>query len=140
MRKNVRAAQGASSGMLVFDQHRDAIFYLVVAVFIGVDLLQITILLPAIPGITAARLAGIVALTAFIAIAGFFYLTKNRVASSIVLLATAYIALVYAALKQGGAPAPTLIYAPFLPIVTTVLLGRKAGVVSVIVSAGVLAF
>lgn len=140
MRKKQSAAPGASSGMLVFDQHRGAVFYLVVGVFICVDLLQITILLPAIPGMTAARLAGVAALAAFIAIGGFFHFTKKLVTSSVVLLATAYIALVYAALKQGGAPAPTLIYAPFLPIVSTVLLGRKAGFVSLIISASVLIF
>ena len=140
MHSKPRAAQGASSGMQVFDQHREAIFYLVVAVFICVDILQITILLPAIPGVTAARLAGVLALAAFIAIAGFFHLTKNRVASSVALLSAAYAGLVFAALKQGGAPAPTLIYAPFLPIVTTVLLGRKAGLVSLVVSSGVMVF
>lgn len=140
MREKNGAAPGSSSGMLVFNQHREAIFYLVIAVFICIDLLQLAILLPAIPGLTAARMAGVAALAAFIAIAGFFHLTRKFEISVIVLLSVSYIALVYAALKQGGAPAPTLIYAPFLPIVTTVLMGRKAGIVSLIVSACVLMF
>ena len=118
----------------VFDGQRGAVFYLVMLVFVGVDLLQTFLMQGAVPGMTEPRLTGIVALFFFAVIAAFYKLTKQLKIASALLIAVAYVGAIYAALKQGGSPTPTLNYAPFLPIVTTVLLGRTAGVISLCVS------
>ncbi|MFC2953357.1 ATP-binding protein [Marinicaulis aureus] len=114
----------------VFKSQRGAVFYLVTLVFVGVDLLQTFLMQGAVPGMTEPRMTGIVALFFFAVIAAYYRLTGQLKIASIVLIAVAYAGSVYASLKQGGSPAPTLNYVPFLPIVTTVLLGRSAGAIS----------
>jgi len=118
----------------VFKSQRGAVFYLVTLVFVGVDLLQTFLMQGAVPGMTEPRVTGIIALFFFAVIAAYYRLTGQLKIASIVLIAVAYAGSVYASLKQGGSPAPTLNYVPFLPIVVTVLLGRSAGVISLCVS------
>ncbi len=124
----------------VFGGQRGAVFYLVTLVFVGVDLLQTFLMQGAVPGMTEPRLTGIVALFFFAVIAAFYKFTGQLKIASALLIAVAYVGAIYAALKQGGSPTPTLNYAPFLPIVTTVLLGRTAGVISLCVSIAAIIF
>lgn len=124
----------------VFEEHRGPVFYLVTVVLMLIAAIQTFVMQGPVPGMTEARWGGVAALLFFAVTAGAYRLTGRLRAASIVLLAVTYAASIYSALKQGGAPAPTLAYAPFLPIVATVLLGRAAGVISVGVSVAAIVF
>ncbi|PQA86840.1 sensor histidine kinase [Hyphococcus luteus] len=132
MRKTSSA--GASASPSIIDQHRDAIFYLVLAVFFAMGVLQNTLPILFAPGLTGARIAGYATLACFAAIFAFFHFTKKLEAAAIALLTATYLGLGWAALNQGGGPATALIYIPFLPMVATVLLGRRAGIISAAIS------
>ncbi len=140
MRETTVETHNAVLGDAMPEKHRSAVFYLVTAIFVCIDVLQLTITQAAIPGITPARYAGIAALGVFVLIVAFHRLTGKTKTASVILLAASYIAVVFAALKQGGAPAPTLAFAPFLPIVASVLLGWRAGIASFFISICALAF
>ncbi len=124
----------------IFEDHRGPVFYLVALVFMLFALIQTFAMQGPAPGMTEARWGGLAAFIMFAGVTGLYRVTgKLRVASAL-LLGAAYAGLIYSALKQGGAPAPTLAYAPFLPIVATVLLGRAAGIAAVCISIATIAF
>lgn len=120
----------ASVGAPFYERRRGSVFYLVLAVFMGVDLFQIFLPMQAAPGLTTPRIIGLAALGVFTLIALLYRFTNRHVLCSGILLTTAYIGLTYAAFKQGGSPAPTLAYAPFMPLMATVLIGRIGGLVA----------
>lgn len=124
----------------LFDGYRETVFYLVILVFVFIDLLQTFLMQGAVPGMTEARIAGAIVLVIFAALAAFYRFTGMLKTASVLLMAAAYAGSIYAALKQGGSPTPTLNYLPFLPIVATVLLGRKGGVVAACASVTAILF
>ncbi len=138
--KNVVTGKSPTHASPVLDGNRETVFYLVTLVFVFVVLLQTIAMQGAVPGMTAPRVAGLVALVCFAGIVVFYRLTRQLKIASVLLITTAYTGSIYAALMQGGAPAPTLNYAPFLPIIATVLLGRTAGLISLCVSIGAIVF
>ncbi|WP_428409122.1 sensor histidine kinase [Hyphococcus sp.] len=140
MSDSVQKGKERSQLSPIFKDHRGPVFYLVALVFILFALIQTFILQGAVPGMTEARWGGLAAFIMFVGITSFYRITGNLRIASALLLAAAYAGLTYSALKQGGAPAPTLAYAPFLPIVATVLLGRAAGAASVCISIAAIAF
>lgn len=117
------------------DNYRGAAFYLVAFLFIGVDLAQ-TILIQAIaPGMTAARIAGIVGLVFFIAAPILYRVTGRILLPSLIVLITAYVTITLSALYNGGAPAPTFLFFILMPLFGTILLGRRAGLICLGVTA-----
>ncbi len=114
--------------------------YLVSAVFIVVDVIQTFFMQGSAPGMTAARIGGIVALVFFIASPVVYRLTgKRQFASTIFLIAT-YVVIVFSALKNGGTPAPTMSFLTLLPLAAMILIGRTAGIISAIAVGSALAF
>ena len=122
------------------NQFRVLVFYVVTATFFVVDLIHTFATQTAAPGITTARVAGITALVIF-GIAPLIYKLTGRLREvSTVILVTAFAATLFSSLKQGGAPAPTMAFFIFMPLATTILLGRIAGVVALGFSAIAIGF
>ncbi len=94
----------------------------------------------AVPGLTSARVGGLIAAFIFILCPVIYIVTKQRFLASLLLLITAYAIVVFSCLKNGGAPAPTLPFLINLPLVATLLLNRKAGLAFVGVTAVALIF
>ncbi len=134
MPKLSSALSGLPNSPWVIQQHRDLVFYLVLGVFFAMGVLQNTLPILFAPGLTGARIAGFTTLTCFAAIFAFYHFTKKLKPAAIALLTATYLGLAWAAMSQGGGPAPALFYVPFLPMVATVFLGWRAGIVSAVIS------
>ncbi len=107
--------------------------YIVSAVFVAVNLLHTFMAQDAAPGLTAARIAGIVALAIFIACPAFYYFTGRRRLAAAVLIVTTFFVVIYTTLNNGGVPAPTLPFLTILPLAATIIISRIAGIVSAVV-------
>lgn len=111
-------------------QFRVLVFYVVTATFFVVDLIHTFATQTAAPGITTARVAGITALVIFGVAPLIYNLTGRLREVSAAILVTAFAATLFSSLNQGGAPAPTMAFFIFMPLASTILLGRVAGVIA----------
>lgn len=115
------------------NRFRGHIFYIITAAFFVVDAVQIFATQPMAPGITVARLCGGIALLIF-AVAPIIYKITGQLRSvSVIVLISAFCAIFFAALSHGGAPAPTMAFFALIPLGATVLLGRNAGAMSLLI-------
>ncbi len=123
-----------------FRNFRALVFYLITASFLVVGAVQTFATQPLAPGLTAARIGGLVALAIFAAAPVLYKLTGWLKPTSAAVLIAAFSASFFAALSHGGAPAPTLAFFALIPLGSTVLLGRSAGVVSLFVVAAAIVY
>ena len=110
---------------------RGSTLYVVSAVFIAVDLFQTFFMQGAAPGLTAARIGGIVALGFFIASPVVYKITGKRRIASIILLISTLAVIIFSALRNGGAPSPTMPFLAILPLAATILISRVAGILAI---------
>lgn len=125
---------------LAHDNYREAAFYLVCLLFIGIDLAQTFMVQALEPGLTSARIAGMAGLVFFIAAPFLYRATKQLMLPSLMVLITAYFTITASAFYNGGAPAPTFLFFILMPLFAIILLGRMAGMISLVVSALTIVF
>lgn len=109
---------------------RGQTLYLTAGVLIAVNLVHTFLTQGLAPGLTPARIAGLIALAFFVLCPLVYKSTKKLTVSAVALLSVTLIVVLYASFANGGAPAPTMPFLIIIPFAATILISRVAGVIS----------
>ncbi|WP_425409785.1 PAS domain-containing protein [Hyphococcus sp.] len=119
---------------------RGSALYIISATFILVDIFHTFLTQGMAPGLTVARIAGIVALGFFLLSPIIYRLTGKRNVAAVIFILTTLVVVLFTSLQNGGAPAPTMTFLTILPLAATILIGRLAGLISMAAVALVLGY
>ena len=101
-------------------------FMLVAVIVAAAAMLQTALNWPNAPGLTAARVAGLIAAALFLLLAGVALRAQDMRGPAVALIAVLFITVLFSAHRNGGVTAPTVPFILIAPLAAALFIGARA--------------